>query len=132
MAVRVTIVHQVHGHLIEVDENGQFYRDDKTRVDYNNLRPCAKCKLSIGEDDHDPCIANLPGTATACCGHGLVDSNPKLRPWGYVVLKTGRHIQFQGDVGAERIRQAVDEALSDRPLPDGFAYDGGPAVRRVF
>ena len=34
---------------------------------------CAHCKLRAGENEHDPCISDLPGRVmNACCGHGDV------------------------------------------------------------
>jgi len=132
MGIKVSIVHQVHGHLVDVRKEGQFYRDDNARVDYDNLRPCAKCGLCFGKDDHDPCIANLPGTENACCAHGLVESDTRFRPWGYVNLADGRRIEFRDDAGGERIRSAVEAALAGRDLPQGFYYADHVAVKRVI
>lgn len=33
-------------------------------------RKCPLCNQSPRDDQHDPCIANLPGVRFACCGHG--------------------------------------------------------------
>jgi len=64
------------GHPIYSDDNGNtwYYVDtDEYTGDIGDrsLRDCSKCKLSLTEDGHDPCIANIPGVKYACCGHGL-------------------------------------------------------------
>jgi hypothetical protein len=142
MPIRIaSVMHQVHGHFMQARTDEQAYCADGSPVDWHNLRPCVGCGCHIGKDDHDPCIANLPGTTHACCGHGLpdevthrpvieVDADGKLavgtekrvHSWGYVELEDGRRIEFEGTCGGARIRAAVDAALNDRPLPDGFRY----------
>lgn len=42
---------------------------------------CPTCKLERTDEGHDPCIANLPGVAFACCGHGF--------QMGYVCFDNG-------------------------------------------
>jgi hypothetical protein len=143
MPIRFTQIHQVHGHMIDVLPTGQFYQNDASPVDWENLRPCVACGACMGKDDHDSCISGLPGTRNACCGHGVIEENtaPRslgvfvvdglpneafrrgLKPWGYVDLIDGRRLEFQGDCGGARIRAAVDAALKDLPLPDGFSFD---------
>ena len=39
------------------------------RVGWWNGR-CKSCFQQRTEQGHDPCIANLPGVKSACCGHG--------------------------------------------------------------
>jgi hypothetical protein len=46
------------------------YCDDDTAV--GDGRPCPKCGERRTADGHDPCIADLPGVVSACCGHGVV------------------------------------------------------------
>lgn len=48
-------------------------------------RTCAKCNQAPTAEGHDPCIANLPGVAFACCGHG--------KNLGYVKFKNGTIIR---------------------------------------
>jgi len=60
-----------HGHVVENSPQGVIYRDDGTLVDSLNPRPCLGCKVRVTHGEQDPCIANLPGTSQACCGHGL-------------------------------------------------------------
>lgn len=52
-------------------------------------RVCPKCGLLPTSEDHDPCIANLPGVAYACCGHGVEQ--------GYVKFTDGRVIRGKFD-----------------------------------
>ena len=33
-------------------------------------RQCDHCGLLWGESNHDPCLGEIPGVRTACCGHG--------------------------------------------------------------
>lgn len=111
-----------YGHVVENTPAGAVYRDDRTPVDPANPRPCLGCGARIKSGMHDPCIADLPGTYQACCGHGL-DCAPKSgRPNGYVALKDGRTIEFSGLVGGARIRSAVDAVLAGEALPEGFAF----------
>lgn len=49
----------------------ELYAEDLMPVDYWNERKCNKCQMSITNEGHDPCIANLPGVKFACCGHGV-------------------------------------------------------------
>lgn len=111
------------GHVTENSPQGVVYRDDRTPVDPLNLRPCAGCKLKINRGDHDPCIANMPGTYQACCGHGLAVSPRTGNPNGYVALNDGRRLSFLGTVGGDAIRAAVDAVLRGNPPPEGFAFD---------
>lgn len=47
---------------------------------------CPKCAKPRTKEGHDPCIANLPGVAYACCGHG--------RGSGYVKFDNGMTIRM--------------------------------------
>ena len=112
-----------HGHVVENGPDGPIYRDDKSLVDDANPRPCFGCKLHVKVGEPDPCTGTLPGTYQACCGHGL-DKSPRTgRPNGYVALNDGRVLNFSGCVGAQAIRTAVDAALRNEDLPDGFVFD---------
>jgi len=110
------------GHVIDETEPGVVvYRDDGTPVDFANPRTCKGCHAKCQTGGHDPCIANLPGTYQACCGHGL-DKTPGDSPSGYVGLTDGRIIEFSGLMGGKRIREAVDAALAGEALPEGFQF----------
>jgi hypothetical protein len=111
------------GHIIDDTPTGPVYRDDGSSVDFQNPRPCLGCKVKVTNGTQDPCIANLPGTYQACCGHGLDRSPVSNNPNGYVALKDGRTIRFSGCLGGERIREAVDTVLAGGALPDGFVLD---------
>lgn len=111
------------GHVIEETDRGVVYQVDGVLVDGDNPRPCVGCQAKCAHGTHDPCIANLPNTRNACCGHGLDVTPMYKRPNGYVALEDGRTFRFSGLVGGERIRQAVDAALKGEDLPEGFAFD---------
>jgi len=50
-------------------KNGEWLMDDTGKPD-DGILPCKQCGKHPAEDEHDPCIANLPGVRNACCGHG--------------------------------------------------------------
>jgi hypothetical protein len=110
-------INTLFGHVIEEREDGVVvYQDDGSKVDGNNLRPCLGCNVKCSPGEHDPCIAGLPDTLNACCGHGVSEDLA-----GYVGLTDGRIIRFAGNLGGERIKAAVTAALAEQPLPEGFA-----------
>ncbi len=115
-------IDSLFGHIIEDSPQGPVYQDDGTPVNHQQPRPCKGCKAQIAEGSHDPCIANLPGTYQACCGHGLDCSPNSGKPAGYVGLTDGRTIRFSGLIGGARIREAVEAALKGQPLPAGFEF----------
>src|SRR5262249_1254975 len=66
--------------------NGKaYYSDYGEEVTAASFRPCAKCGGHRTPEGHDPCIANLPGVTSACCGHGL---------GGYIAFEDRRVIRF--------------------------------------
>lgn len=111
------------GHVIEDTDDGPVYQDDGSKVDGDNPRPCLGCKVKIHYGEQDPCIANLPGTLNACCGHGRALTPVSQALTGYVALRDGRTFRFPGTVGGEAIRAAVDLAIAEKQLPDGFIFD---------
>lgn len=56
--------------------------------DYDENGRCVVCKKRRTEKGHDPCIADLPGVAFACCGHGGI---------GYVCFENGQVIRGHFD-----------------------------------
>lgn len=113
-----------YGHLVEnADDGSEVYLDDRTPVTKETLRPCLKCSLPCAPGKHDPCIANLPGTTNACCGHGLEFWPDGRQRRGYVALEDGRSFRFSPLADAESIREATALALQEKPLPEGFVYD---------
>ena len=116
-------VDSLFGHVIEETAEGVVYQSDGVLVDGADLRPCVGCNVKCSPGQQDPCIANLPGTLNACCGHG-VELTPVSQQWtGYVALEDGRTFRFSGLVGGARIREVVDAVLRGEPLPDGFVFD---------
>lgn len=113
-------VDTLFGHVIEERPDGAVYQDDGSKVDGSSLRPCLGCKAKCQQGEHDPCIADLPGTLNACCGHGRELTPVSGNLAGYVGLTDGRIIRFAGNLGGERIKAAVTAALSGQPLPEGF------------
>jgi hypothetical protein len=116
-------VDTLFGHVIEETDKGVVYRASGVLVDFANPRPCLGCNAKCDNGSHDPCIANLPETLNACCGHGL-DRTPVSNQWtGYVALDDGRTFRFSGLMGGERIRKAVLAAIKGEALPEGFVFD---------
>ncbi len=66
------------GHPIYWDGQGWRYADDDSYCPPSGgyERPCVKCGLQpTGTQTPDPCLGELPGVVSACCGHGLEE------PW---------------------------------------------------
>ena len=70
-------MHITRGHLYSYDSKTFLdCRWEDTGEEFDILsredrkRPCAKCGVLPTVEGHDACIANLPGVAYACCGHG--------------------------------------------------------------
>jgi hypothetical protein len=108
-----------YGHLVEDTPEGAVYQDDRTLVDDNNPRPCKGCGAHITPGTHDPCIAALPGTSQACCGHGL-ELTPRGNLAGYAALNDGRSIRFSGCLRGKGVREAVLALQQGLLLPEGF------------
>jgi hypothetical protein len=102
---------------------------------------CSSCGCAPTLDGQDACIANLPATVFACCGHGdagtadypegatyvIVDvENPVKYKQGYASLLDGRTLRFPGTVGGKRIRAVVEALLDGEELPSDFAWDDKP------
>lgn len=51
--------------------NGVWRYEDGTPYDGRPMRPCPRCGRGPTPDDHDACLGNIPGTFSACCGHGV-------------------------------------------------------------
>ena len=68
------------GHKIYSEDGINYFYDDNNKK-VPEKRKCPKCNEYPTEDDHDPCIKNLPGVKYACCGHGVEE--------GYVVFENG-------------------------------------------
>ena len=66
----MTAISRYRGHGIYFDKAWHYVDDDTTVKEHHHLRPCGKCNRLATADDHDPCMANLPGVRNACCGHG--------------------------------------------------------------
>jgi hypothetical protein len=111
-----------YGHIVEDDGTGAVYQDDRTPVDDNNPRPCKGCGVNITPNSHDPCIANLPGTSQACCGHGT-ERTPRGNLAGYAALSDGRTIRFSGCMRGKGVREAVLALQQGLLLPEGFELD---------
>lgn len=57
-----------------------------TEDGYTRAGNCRLCKMQRTDEDHDPCIANLPGVLYACCGHGIEPA--------YIKFEDGRVLRF--------------------------------------
>ena len=93
--------------LISKDGKSWQYMDG-TPFDKNNpAKACRVCHQHQTPEGHDPCIANLPGVAYACCGHGLHEA--------YVTLVDGRTIRGEFDKRSEIVPLTPEDnkSLSD-------------------
>ena len=71
--------------------NGRFlHRDKKGRFINLKKLKCPMCNKQATADGHDPCIANLPGVSSACCGHGKTK--------GYIEFENGKIIRGNFEV----------------------------------
>lgn len=87
-------------------------------------RPCVRCGLPPTATGADPCIADLPDVAYACCGHG---------GYGYVSIgKAGLERMASGEIKPHKtfrfVNQtgdAIRQMNADRPdvMPPGWAWD---------
>lgn len=117
-------VDDLYGHIIVRKRRlGWVYRDDGTAVDPANPRPCKRCQLPVQRGCPDPCIAGLPQTRQACCGHGL-HLNPRQDLAGYFALDDGRRVRFSGEkFDGAAVRSMVEGVLMGDPLPEGAVFD---------
>ena len=54
------------------DESAQADRWEDTGELVRDAPPhCPKCGLARTPEGHDPCMSQIPGAVSACCGHGL-------------------------------------------------------------
>lgn len=72
-------------------------------------RLCQLCNRRPTAKGHDACIANLPGVAYACCGHGETE--------GYVCFENGLTIRGRFD--------HVRRALSGKGMVSASIRPGG-------
>lgn len=75
------------GHrIVEIRKGRWVYADTIVLVSKNPDRPCGKCGRANTPAGHDACIADLPGVANACCGHGRHSD-------AYVQFEDGRRLE---------------------------------------
>lgn len=60
----------INGQIVVSKLGGPYLYEDGTSPN-EAIRPCPKCNLCPTDKGHDACIADLPGVAFACCGHGV-------------------------------------------------------------
>ena len=73
------------GHAIRHDPEGWVYAD--TGALFDDSRPCIRCGRMPLPTGEDACLGNIPGIASACCGHGVEEA--------YAI----RHPVIQGEYG---------------------------------
>lgn len=73
------------------------------------MAPCGLCGARRAIEEHDACIANLPGVEYACCGHGVTQA--------YVAFVTGHVIRGQFDHVQTRKRAKRKERKGTPPCP---------------
>jgi len=66
------ITSYLRGHLIEYDDNGWNYADNKQPIDMEN-RACIRCGMMPTPEGYDACLGYIPGVSSACCGHGVME-----------------------------------------------------------
>lgn len=71
----------------------EFRYVDGEVMDAANQRPCVQCGEPATADGHDPCIANLPGVAFACCGHGVTPAYADLGDGRVVEAVNGHELR---------------------------------------
>lgn len=57
----------------EYPRNGRWLYEDTREplpCDGGEIRPCKRCGSVHQHHESDPCLGNLPGVDSACCGHG--------------------------------------------------------------
>lgn len=87
----------VFGRVVEWNgKDGWNYVDNGEPANGPVEHDCALCGKRPTEDDHDPCIANLPGVEFACCGHGVTEGYVKFTN-GIVLRGHFDHIDYVGD-----------------------------------
>ncbi len=82
------------------EPTGWFYRPDL----------CLACGQYRTPEGHDPCIANLPGVDSACCGHGLAGD-------AYVV-RGAELLHLHGPAAARKMSE-----LGGHPPPAAYRLD---------
>lgn len=69
----------LRGHLIYLDKGGawRFCDTDELTVETWHKRPCGVCGEYGNSNDGlpDPCLGQLLGVSSACCGHGNPDES---------------------------------------------------------
>ncbi len=58
------------GHPIRYDWSLKAWVYTDTGEPENDSRPCAHCGRAPTPEGHDACLGTIPGTKSACCGHG--------------------------------------------------------------
>jgi hypothetical protein len=60
--------HKVNTVLVDGKPVDEWYDNGEST---DTPRPCPRCKKYQTKEGHDPCLSNLPGVESACCGHGI-------------------------------------------------------------
>lgn len=61
----------LRGHPVEWDPVAGCWRDAETGNLVDLRRACRQCGKKPTAAGHDTCIGDIPGAASACCGHGV-------------------------------------------------------------
>ena len=77
------------------------YCDTRQLVEDSPPRPCPKCKKLPTAEGHDPCIADLPGVANACCGHGVDKPHVQFESLDTLLLTFSRQTNEGGSSVSE-------------------------------
>lgn len=86
----------LRGHPMHWDGERWRYTDTgEPTAETWRTRPCGECGLYPTPEGHDPCLGELPGVVSACCGHGQTKES-------WVRFETG--VLLRGFVVAEGVR----------------------------
>jgi len=65
----MTATGQIRGHKVQYADGGWVYSDNGEPVD--DTRPCVSCGEYPTAEGFDPCMGEVDGAVSVCCGHGV-------------------------------------------------------------
>jgi hypothetical protein len=71
-------------------------------------RICELCKMTVKENEPDPCLGYLPGVDSACCGHGGGHTDGLD---GYIRFENGMIVYFPNVTATSPLCDIVDDGI---------------------